>query len=32
VQAPRAMDAARGYAEMPPHRERLYADHWFAKA
>jgi hypothetical protein len=20
-----------GYAEIPPHRDRLYADHWFAK-
>jgi GNAT superfamily N-acetyltransferase len=27
----RAMYAANGYAEIPPHRERLYADHWFAK-
>jgi GNAT superfamily N-acetyltransferase len=27
----RAMYAAEGYAEIPPHRDRLYADHWFAK-
>jgi GNAT superfamily N-acetyltransferase len=28
----RAMYAAAGYAEIPPHRDRLYADHWFAKS
>jgi len=27
----RAMYANAGYAEIPPHRERRYADHWFAK-
>ena len=27
----RAMYAAGGYAPIPPHRDRLYADHWFAK-
>jgi GNAT superfamily N-acetyltransferase len=27
----RAMYAACGYAEIPPHRERQYADHWFTK-
>jgi GNAT superfamily N-acetyltransferase len=27
----RAMYANAGYAEIPPHRDRLYADHWFAK-
>ncbi len=27
----RALYAASGYAEIPPHRDRLYADHWFAK-
>ena len=27
----RAMYAAGGYAEIPPHEDRLYADHWFAK-
>jgi GNAT superfamily N-acetyltransferase len=27
----RAMYAADGYTEIPPHRERRYADHWFAK-
>lgn len=27
----RAMYADAGYAEIPPHRERRYADHWFAK-
>jgi len=27
----RAMYAAGGYSEIPPHRDRRYADHWFAK-
>lgn len=27
----RAMYAAGGYTPIPPHRDRLYADHWFAK-
>ena len=27
----RAMYAAGGYAEIPAHRDRRYADHWFAK-
>ena len=27
----RAMYAAEGYAEIAPHHDRLYADHWFAK-
>ena len=27
----RAMYAAHGYTEIPPHRDRRYADHWFAK-
>jgi hypothetical protein len=27
----RAMYAPGGYAEIPAHRDRRYADHWFAK-
>jgi GNAT superfamily N-acetyltransferase len=27
----RSLYAACGYAEIPPHRDRQYADHWFAK-
>ena len=25
------MYANAGYTEIPPHRDRRYADHWFAK-
>ncbi|MFI5933190.1 GNAT family N-acetyltransferase [Actinoplanes sp. NPDC051494] len=28
----RALYAAAGFTEIPPHRDRAYADHWFAKS
>nr|BFE75533.1 hypothetical protein GCM10020092_088340 [Actinoplanes digitatis] len=27
----RSMYTANGYAEIPPHRDQPYADHWYAK-